>query len=214
MILINWISQFLIFLTELVIKTIGAFGYWGVALLMGLESAAIPIPSEVIMPFAGFLASQGKMTLLGAALAGAIGSVVGSWAIYELARYGGRPLLEKYGKYIFIHKSHLESTDRFFQKYGLWATFLGRMLPVFRTYISIPAGLAGINLKKFLALCFAGSFVWSYLFAWLGMKFGEHWDKIKDYMHYISISILIAAIAWIARWFWKNRNNKTVKNLR
>lgn len=208
MFFINWISQFLIFLTELIIKTIGAFGYFGVALLMGLESAAIPIPSEVIMPFAGFLASQGRMTLLGAALAGAVGSVVGSWAIYELARYGGRPLLEKYGKYIFIHKSHLESTDRFFQRYGLWATFIGRMLPVFRTYISIPAGIAGINLKKFLMLCFIGSFIWSYLFALLGMKLGEHWDKIKDYMHYISIGILIVVIVLIARWFWKNLNGR------
>ena len=212
MILIAWISQILIFLTELVIKTIDAFGYFGVALLMALESAAIPIPSEVIMPFSGFLVSQEKMTLLGAALAGALGSVLGSWAIYELARYGGRPLLEKYGKYILISKSHLDSTDRFFQKYGMWATFLGRMLPVFRTYISIPAGLAGIDLKKFLALCFIGSFIWSYFLAWLGGLFGEHWEKIKDYMHYISIAILILVISWISWWFWKNtkkrRNNK------
>jgi len=204
MILIAWISQILIFLTELVIKTIDAFGYFGVALLMALESAAIPIPSEVIMPFSGFLVSQEKMTLLGAALAGALGSVLGSWAIYELARYGGRPLLEKYGKYILISKSHLDSTDRFFQKYGMWATFLGRMLPVFRTYISIPAGLAKIDLKKFLALCFIGSFIWSYFLAWLGVKFGEHWEKIKDYMHYISIAILIFVILWISWWFWKN----------
>ena len=212
MILIAWISQILIFLTELVIKTIDAFGYFGVALLMALESAAIPIPSEVIMPFSGFLVSQEKMTLLGAALAGALGSVLGSWAIYELARYGGRPLLEKYGKYILISKSHLDSTDRFFQKYGMLATFLGRMLPVFRTYISIPAGLAGIDLKKFLALCFIGSFIWSYFLAWLGVLFGEHWEKIKDYMHYISIAILILVISWISWWFWKNtkkrRNNK------
>ncbi|KKQ58258.1 MAG: hypothetical protein US79_C0010G0001, partial [Parcubacteria group bacterium GW2011_GWC1_38_17] len=118
--------------------------------------------------------------------------------------YGGRPLLEKYGKYILISKSHLDSTDRFFQKYGMWATFLGRMLPVFRTYISIPAGLAGIDLKKFLALCFIGSFIWSYFLAWLGVKFGEHWEKIKDYMHYISIAILIFVILWISWWFWKN----------
>lgn len=208
MFIINYVSQFLIFLTELIIKIISAFNYWGVGFLMALESAAIPIPSEVIMPFAGFSALQGKMTLLGAALAGAIGSVLGSWAIYELARYGGRPLLEKYGKYIFISKSHLESTDRFFQKYGMLATFIGRMLPVFRTYISIPAGLAGINLKKFLALCFVGSFIWSYFLAWLGVKFGEHWEKIKDYMHYISIGTLVFVILWIVRWFWKNMNNK------
>lgn len=176
---------------------------------MALESAAIPIPSEVIMPFSGFLVSEGKMSLMGVALAGALGSVVGSWAIYELARYGGRPLLERYGKYILISKSHLDSTDRFFQKYGMLATFLGRMLPVFRTYISIPAGIAKINLGKFLALCFVGSFIWSYFLAWLGVKFGEHWEKIKDYMHYMSIAIIIIVVLWIARWFWKNmkRNN-------
>lgn len=171
---------------------------------MALESAAIPIPSEVIMPFSGFLVSEGKMSLLGVALAGAFGSVLGSWVIYELARYGGRPLLEKYGKYIFISKSHLESTDRFFQKYGMLATFLGRMLPVFRTYISIPAGLAGIDLKKFLVLCFIGSFIWSYFLAWLGILFGEHWERIKDYMHYASITIIIIAVLWLAWWFWKN----------
>lgn len=204
MIFIDWLSQFLIFLTELIIKTISFFNYWGVALLMGLESAAIPVPSEVIMPFSGFLVGQGKMSLLGVAIAGSLGSVIGSWLIYELARYGGRPLLEKYGKYILISKSHLDSTDRFFQKYGMWATFLGRMLPVFRTYISIPAGLAKVDLKKFLALCFLGSFIWSYFLAWLGIIFGEHWIKIKDYMHYASISILVFVILWIGWWFWKN----------
>lgn len=208
MFIIDLISQFLIFLTELVIKTIDAFGYFGVGILMGLESAAIPIPSEVIMPFSGFLVSQGKMSLFFVALAGAVGSVVGSWIIYEVARYGGRPLLEKYGKYILISKSHLDSTDKFFQKYGMWATFIGRMLPVFRTYISIPAGLAGIDLKKFLILCFVGSFIWSYFLAWLGTVFGEHWEKIKDYMHYISIAILIVVVLLIVRWFWKNLNGK------
>lgn len=209
MFIIDFISQLLIFLTDLVVKIISVLGYWGIGILMGLESAAIPIPSEVIMPFSGFLVSEGRMNLWLAALAGAIGSVVGSWVIYEIARYGGRPLLEKYGKYILISKSHLDSTDRFFQKYGMWATFIGRMLPVFRTYISIPAGLAGINLKKFLALCFAGSFVWSYFLAWLGVIFGSHWDKIKDYMHYVSISILVFVVLWIARWFWKNLNGKS-----
>lgn len=206
MFLIDWLSQILIFLTELIVRIISIFGYLGVGLLMALESAAIPIPSEVIMPFAGFLASRGEMVLFGVALAGALGSVIGSWVVYEIARYGGRPLLEKYGKYIFISKSHLESTDRFFQKYGILATFIGRMLPVFRTYISIPAGLAGINLKKFLALCFVGSFIWSYFLAWLGMWFGERWGKIQDYMHYVSISILIIVVLWILRWFWRNMN--------
>ncbi len=208
MFIIDLISQFLIFLTELVIKTIDAFGYFGIGILMGLESAAIPIPSEVIMPFSGFLVSQGKMSLFFVALAGAIGSVIGSWIIYEIARYGGRPLLEKYGRYILISKSHLDSTDKFFQNYGMWATFIGRMLPVFRTYISIPAGLAGIDLKKFLTLCFIGSFMWSYFLAWLGIIFGEHWEKIKDYMHYVSIAILIAVVLFIMRWFWKNLNGK------
>ena len=208
MFFINWISQILIFLTELIVKIISLLSYWGVGLLMGLESAAIPIPSEVIMPFSGFLVSEGKMSLLGVALAGAIGSVVGSWAIYELAGYGGRPLLEKYGKYILISKSHLDSTDRFFQRYGMWATFLGRMLPVFRTYISIPAGLAKIDLKKFLALCFLGSFIWSYFLAWLGVLFGSHWEVVREYMHYISIIIVVFVILWATRWFWNNMRRR------
>lgn len=212
MIFIDWISQFLIFLTELVIRIISLLNYWGVGLLMMLESAAIPIPSEVIMPFSGFLVSEGKMSLLGVALAGSLGSVIGSWFIYEVAKYGGRPLLEKYGKYILISKSHLDSTDRFFQKYGMIATFLGRMLPVFRTYISIPAGLAKIDLRKFLALCFVGSFIWSYILAWFGVLLGSRWEVVKEYMHYVSITIVIVVVLWIVRWFWKNMKNKSGGN--
>ena len=124
---------------------------------MGIESAAIPLPSEVIMPFSGFLVSEGRFTLFGIALAGAVGSVIGSWATFWIGRYGGRPLIIKYGRWVLITEHDLNLVDNFFSKYGLWATFIGRVLPVFRTYISIPAGIAKVKFWPFTAACFIGS---------------------------------------------------------
>src|SRR3989338_2887863 len=132
-------SSILALLTNFIISTISALGYSGVALLMAIESAAIPLPSEVIMPFSGFLVSEGRFTLLGIALAGAVGSVIGSWVTYWIGKYGGRPLIMKYGHWVLISEHDLNIEDKFFAKYGTWATFFGRVLPVFRTYISIPA---------------------------------------------------------------------------
>lgn len=207
MFLINSISHLLVYFTDSIVAIISASGYYGLAALMALESAAIPIPSEVIMPFAGFLASQGKMSLWGAGLAGALGSTLGSFVIYYIAKRGGRPLLEKYGKYILISSKHLDSTDKFFQKYGVSANFIGRMLPIFRTYISIPAGLASVKLRSFLAMSFVGSFIWSYFLAWIGLTFGQQWIRVKDYTHYLSVVILIAIFFLVIRWFLKNLNN-------
>ena len=131
-----------------IINTISNGGYIGVAALMAIESAAIPLPSEIIMPFSGYLAFLGKFTLWGVAFAGAVGSVLGSWVIYFIALRGGRPLVEKYGRFVLISPSDLERADSFFARFGALATFIGRMLPIVRTYISIPAGLARTPFKS------------------------------------------------------------------
>ena len=195
-------------LTNFIINTISNLGYGGIIFLMGIESAAIPLPSEVIMPFSGFLVSEGRFTLFGIALAGAVGSVIGSWATYWIGRYGGRPLIIKYGRWVLITEHDLNLVDNFFAKYGLWATFVGRVLPVFRTYISIPAGIAKVKFWPFTAACFIGSLIWSYFLGWIGLKLGENWESLKGYFHgadwVIGIAILLGAAWWIRRHF-KNR---------
>ncbi len=202
------ISTILSALTNFIIQVIDSSGYSGIALLMAIESAAIPLPSEVIMPFSGFLVSEGRFTLFGIALAGAVGSVIGSWATYALGKYGGRPLIIKYGRWVLITEHDLNLVDNFFAKYGLWATFVGRVLPVFRTYISIPAGIAKVKFWPFTATCFVGSFIWSYFLGWIGLKLGENWESLKGYFHgadwIIGILIIVGAAWWIRRHF-KNR---------
>lgn len=195
-------------IVNFVIQTISASGYLGVVLLMGIESAAIPLPSEVIMPFSGFLVHEGRFGLAGIALAGAVGSVFGSWATYFLGKYGGRPLVERYGKYVLISKHDLELADRFFGRFGIWATFLGRVLPVVRTYISIPAGVSRVRFWPFTAATFVGSYIWSLLLGWIGFKLGENWESIRGYFRqadWIILLLLVVGLIWWVRRHWKNR---------
>lgn len=202
------ISQILSAVTSFVIYTISSLGYTGVAFLMAIESAAIPLPSEVIMPFSGFLVYVGRFSLFGVALAGAVGSVIGSWVTYWIGKYGGRPLVLKYGRYVLITEHDLVLSDRFFAKFGMWATFFGRILPVFRTYISIPAGISRVKFWPFTFACFIGSFIWSYLLGWVGFKLGENWDKLHVYFRgadVVIVAVIILSAGWWVRRHWKNR---------
>ncbi|MBX4205152.1 MAG: DedA family protein [Candidatus Doudnabacteria bacterium] len=202
------IGDLLTQVTGFVTHTIDTFGYVGVATLMAIESAAVPLPSEVIMPFAGFVAAMGRFNLFGLALAGAIGSVIGSWLTYALGYYGGRPLVERFGKYVLITHHDLNLAERFFQKFGAWSTFIGRLLPVVRTFISVPAGISREPLGSFTIAAFAGSFIWSYFLAWLGMKLGENWHILGSFFHKFDLGfgILVSGLIiwWIQR-HWKHR---------
>lgn len=202
------LENILAVVTNFIIHVISSIGYSGVALLMSLESAAIPLPSEVIMPFSGFLVYQGRFSLLGIAFAGAIGSVLGSWATYFLGKYGGRPLVRKYGRYVLITEHDLELADIFFAKFGIWATFLGRILPVIRTYISIPAGISRVKIWPFTLACFAGSFFWSLFLGWVGFKLGENWESLRHIFRqadWLIVTLLLAGVAWWIRRHLKNR---------
>jgi membrane protein DedA with SNARE-associated domain len=202
------IAQILSYVTGFVTQTIDALGYMGVALLMGIESAAIPLPSEIIMPFSGFLAAAGRFNLFGLAFAGAIGSVIGSLITYALGYFGGRPLVERYGKYILITHHDLDLAERFFARVGGWSTFIGRLIPVVRTFISVPAGIAQEPLGPFILAAFAGSFIWSYFLAWLGMTLGENWGRLENIFHKFDIVIVLAGITGLAWWIhrhWKHR---------
>ncbi len=192
------------FLVSLVGTIISTLGYFGIVALMTLESAATPLPSELIMPFAGYLVSTGEFSLFGVSFAGAVGSTLGSLLVYVIARYGGRPLVEKYGKHIFISHKNLDAAEVFFKKHGMSSLLVGRIIPIVRTYISIPAGIAKADFWVFTVTCFLGSFLWSLLLAWLGQIFGSEWHIITPYAQIVSYCIGIALFFLVTYWFLKH----------
>lgn len=181
---------------------IQSVGWPGVLIAMLIESACIPLPSEVTMPLAGWFlvleAPGGDLGWLGlvfAGLVGAVGNVLGSWVAYWAGMKGGRPFLEKYGKYVLITRHDLDRADAWFAKYGEAAIFFSRLLPVVRTFISFPAGIARMDLKRFSVLSFLGSFPWSIGLAWAGYVAGDNWKAIRDAMRPFDIPILIIILA-------------------
>jgi len=171
--------------------TITAMGPLGVALLMAIESCNVPLPSEAILPFAGYSVSKGVMSIHVAAFAGAIGCVIGSIPSYYLGYFGGRPFVEKYGKWFLVSHRDLEMADKWEQKYGNWAFFICRMLPIVRTFISLPAGILKADLKQFIFFTFLGSLIWSYPLVYVGMKLGEHSHVLKAFWHKFDIAIVL-----------------------
>lgn len=187
---------------------IGALGYGGIALLMAIESACIPLPSELIMPFAGYLVYEGSMNLWLVATVGAIGCNLGSLVAYEIGHYGGRPLVERYGRWILLSRHELDLADRFFHRWGGGAVFVARMLPVVRTFIALPAGVARMPRVKFHVYTFLGSWPWCLGLAWLGMKLGQNWRSLGKYFHQFDAvigAIILIGIAWFVWSHWKNR---------
>ena len=191
-----------------VVSTIARLGYGGIVLLMGIESACIPLPSEVIMPFAGYLAYRGEFSLWGAAVAGASGCVLGSLVAYFIGFYGGRSLVYKYGRYVLISHRDLAMADRWFVRHGGITVFIGRLLPIVRTFIALPAGISRMPFLPFVIYTFIGSLIWCYGLAWIGLKLGENWHTLGKYFHRfdaaIAMFLLIGAV-WYLRRHWKHR---------
>ena len=183
----------------IITQVYGAIGWPGVVFLMAVESAAIPFPSELIMPLAGWLLIQAKggsvWWVLLAGFYGGLGNLLGSWVAYWVSMKGGRPLLLKYGKYVLMSKDEVDKAETWFNKYGEWAVFIGRLLPVVRTFISIPAGLARMNLWRFSLYTFAGSFIWSLGLAYGGFLLGENWEDLRAVMRPFDIPILLILAA-------------------
>ncbi|NJR80477.1 DedA family protein [Sphingomonas corticis] len=199
------IGQILEALARFTTAVIEAGSYWGIALLMAIESACVPLPSEIIMPFAGYLVSLGKMDLYLAATAGAIGCNLGSIVAYEVGRRGGRPMAERWGKYLLIGPGELDAADRFFNRWGSAAILIGRMLPIIRTFIAFPAGVARMKLIPFHVYTFLGSWPWCFLLAWLGMWLGDKWNsdpRVKAIYHQFEIAIAVAIVAAGAFFLW------------
>ncbi len=187
------------------VSTIGSMGYTGIFLLMAMESSVIPIPSEVVMPPAGYLVQQGKMDMLWVILSGTFGSLVGAYANYFAARYLGRPLLLKYGKYVWITEEHFNKVEKYFNDHGEISTFIGRLLPVIRHLISLPAGLAGMNHFKFTAYTLLGAALWVSVLSWIGYFIGENQDLIMKYSHQAVVDVIAFSVLLVGIYIWLHK---------
>jgi len=194
--------------TEFILSLISAFGYPGIVVLMTLESAGMPVPSEVVMPFAGFLVYQGQMSLLSATLAGTLGNLIGSVIAYYIGMYGGRAFIFKYGRYVLVKKSHLHHAEQWFAKYGEKAVLLGRVLPVIRTFISFPAGMAEMDIKRFVRDTIIGSLPWCFILTYAGVVLREHWKDLLNLFHAFDFVIVVSAVAVLAWFFLKAKKKR------
>ena len=204
-------EKILALLANFIIATISASGYLGITLLMAIESACIPLPSEIIMPFAGYLVHAGRFQLLWVATAGAIGCNLGSVVAYWIGAVGGPPMIKRFGKYVLLNQHDLERTTRFFAKYGSITVFLARLLPVVRTFIALPAGIARMPQMRFHIYTFLGSWPWCFVLAYVGMRLGQSWDtdpRFKEIFHRFHTAVLLVlliAIVWFLWSHWKQR---------
>jgi membrane protein DedA with SNARE-associated domain len=202
--LIGWLAVW-------IIATISAAGYLGVVLLMAIESACIPLPSEIIMPFSGYLVSTGRFNLLLVATAGALGCNIGSTIAYLVGYHGGRPLAERWGSYVLVSRHDLDMADRFFARYGAIAIFVGRLLPVVRTFISLPAGIARMRQVKFQVYTFLGSWPWCFALAYIGYKLGDRWNndpELRRVMHSADGVIVVLFLLGLGWYVWRHLRHR------
>jgi len=207
------IAKIIGILSTFIVAVISTLGYSGIVLLMAIESACIPLPSEIIMPFSGYLVHTGQFNLWLVGLAGAVGCVLGSLVAYYVGMYGGRPLIEKYGRYVLVSHHDLDLADRWFSKYGEVIVFASRLLPVIRTFIAFPAGIARMNLKRFVIYTFLGSLPWCVGLAYVGQLLGEQWDKneaLKSWFHRFDFVIGIIGVLAAGWWIWRHVTNSRV----
>lgn len=192
--MINWL-----------LSTIGSMGYPGIFLLMAMESSVIPVPSELVMPPAGYLAHEGEMNIWVAILMGTLGSLVGAYANYFAAHYLGRPLVLKYGRYVWITEHKFAKVESFFLRHGEISTFIGRLLPVVRHLISIPAGIAGMNHLRFSLYTLAGAGIWCTILAWIGYFIGKEQALIMKYSHQAVVGVIIFSAVLVAVYVWRQQ---------
>jgi membrane protein DedA with SNARE-associated domain len=193
------------------IGAISLLGYFGVFFLMVLESIIFPMPSELVMPFAGFLVSTGEMTFLWVIISATLGSLVGSLLSYYLGMYGGKKFVVKYGKYLLLNEEHLMKTEKWFNKKGELTIFVGRFIPVIRHIISIPAGVGKMNIKKFILYTILGAGIWNSILTYVGFALGKNWEKIKEYSDFISWIALGIIIVVGAYFLWKELKKRKIK---
>lgn len=181
---------------------IAALGYWGVGIGMAIESANIPLPSEVILPFGGYLVYTGRLDFWATVMAGTVGGTIGSIGSYYLGVRGGRPFLQKYGPYIGITQRKLAIAERWFTRYGEATIFFTRLMPIIRTFISLPAGIAKMNFKRFVIYTFMGSLPWSILLVYAGYALGQNWRSLKPWFHRADILVAGLLGLWVLHYLW------------
>ncbi len=198
-------------LVQWLLDTIGSMGYPGIFLLMAMESSIIPVPSELVMPPAGYLAFLGRMNVAAAILCGTLGSLVGAYANYFASHYLGRPLIIRYGRYVLIPPEKFERVEQFFLRHGEISTFIGRLLPVVRHLISIPAGLSGMNHLRFSLYTLLGAGIWCTILTGIGYVIGENQQLIMRYSHQALLWVVIFSIALISVYIWRQRRRSGIK---
>lgn len=204
-------DQILAAVTNWIIGSISDLGYFGLVILMAVESACVPLPSEIIMPFAGYLAFAGQFSLLGAATMGAIGCNLGSTLAYLIAAKGGRKAIERWGAYVLIRPAELAKAEQFFARYGSMAVFVSRLLPVIRTFIAFPAGLARMPMVKFQVYTFLGSWPWCFALAYIGYLLGDRWHSdptFRRFFHQFDAVILLALVVACGWFVWWRRRQR------
>jgi len=205
-------------LTNLITNLYVVTGLFGIILAMAIESCCIPLPSEIVMPLAGIMIASGRLlhgtnstiALILVALSGAIGCLIGSIAAYGIGYSGGRPLMLKYGRYLLISQHDADKADQFFQRWGSATAFFSRLLPVVRTYISLPAGISKMPFVKFCIYTFLGSFPWCIVLAFLGIQLGNHLDILSPIFHSLDVVILVVLVALVALYIWRHLRNDRI----
>lgn len=190
-----------------ILSVIDAMGYRGIFFLSLLESAAIPIPSEIVVPFSGFLVSRSSFTMWGVIGAATVGNLAGSLILYAIGRSGARWVLEEYGHWMFVHQRHLDMGDRWFSRHGTSIVFWGRLLPVIRTFISLPAGIARMSLLSFMTWTLLGALPWNAALVYAGFRAGEQWYLIRDSLHWVNYVILACVAAGILYRVWYHKKH-------
>jgi membrane protein DedA with SNARE-associated domain len=194
-------------LGQFVVHMISSLGYTGVFFAMAIESACIPLPSEIILPFTGYMVFKGHFGFWQATIAATLGNLFGGLIAYYVGAWGGRPFLERYGRYIFINERELAWTERLFERHGEITVFAGRMLPIVRTFISLPAGIARMNPLKMAIYTTIGAFIWCSLLIIVGQILGENWDSLKPLFHYADIVVGGAFVLVVTYVLWKRRRS-------
>ncbi len=203
------ITNILTYLVTLIIHIISSLGYGGVILLMTLHSMAIPVPSEVVIPFAGFLVSTGRFNYFAVVLSGTLGNLIGASLIYALIYNKGRNFLLRYEKFLFISQNEVELAEKFFHRFGSVAIFFGRCIPIVATFISIPAGLARVKYWKFATFTVLGAIIWNLVLTYIGMKLGENWIVLREKLHGAELVIAGLIVVGIVFWVWRHLRNRS-----
>ena len=194
-------------LSDALRSLVSDYGYAGIFLLMLASAACIPIPSEVTLLIGGWYAGDGRLDFFWVGTIALLGTLAGSYIAYAIGRTGGRALLERYGKYVFMREHEIDRAERWWDRHGEAATFFGRLLPIVRTFISLPAGIAEMNLAKFTLYTLLGSALWSYGLTFIGLQVGHNWESVSSYMRIPTILIGLVLLALGVRWVAKRKAN-------